>query len=1290
MIDRRIMRGEISPFEDPRIVMRDANKQPLTAGAFARLFSERPPETQEKLAYGCLKRDFDPNMVFAWITDEQVLDKVKIWSIGRGVYTPPPESPDPDHLSEGLLNHDDELIKRLSPHLKQVDLARVITLRKYRDADEDTQHALFCGVYRLMGDYLGPRRYYFRESQSPTLISLPELPAEIFSDQIIKDILFESEREAIMPVFNKNKEEGFKYLEELRNQLQDPNYAEFIDALQKHFSEASEFHVPGFKSQIPGNQKDIVDEEVKYSPFPLFHQQEYAYRFVNKKLGNSDLLIGATRTMKSGGAQLALRAAGSKSAVVICPSGINKLNWERELQEKLVQPANIITIESTAQLRRLAEGNFSTNPDYTIIGYQLLSRLNTQESVELFQKLKAKLGWDGLIADEVHLAKEADAECSQQLYILSRTLPKEAPRIAMTATGIVNTVEDLDSPVRVLLPYDYPQSGDFTRSARNDPHLVAALLHGKQLLTRWSKESTIGHLLPPIEYQEIAVPLSPFHQKLYEFVYMDDTIENQVKRGMLRQVSLEPLLIRRHYRPERIELAIQEQEKRLDSRQDDRNRAITQERIIALQERLHTVLDLSSVDQVHADIREAHEKYLNWIATKDPAAKFDEDFLTMFGYERLALWTFFNLSKGMDELVQKSQDAALMSDWKGKDEIFSSKYFLLKRDIDEDLAAGKKVIVFSGFYQNQVTSGIEDISGDDELAFLSLYDHLRLWYGDDKVLKIDGKVNSEPKSGELADREKVRREWRLNPDKKILLATLRSSRLGIDLSIPPTKANGRITGLSEDFIDLADTYADMDQGEGRGRGPGQLVPVEVKYFKTTNAEYPQTFRYGFIDHGMWEAIEFKRLLSQMVLDGIPLTEDEEKKVQAHMNATKIELFPDTPRGYLFNKFLRKVRGQGLQGNILYMAQKGFEDMTNVDFFSAYYPENDHLTVAGHNARVVSEIIKKHSQNSQIENPKVASIGSGAGILQATMAGPVVNIDMLEEILEISIRRNGYEGGHVVGDASTLPIKPGAFDITDASFMLHWSSNKEIRKEGGDQIKTSERAQILEELNRITSQDGLVVITVPPSHLTKSQFLKWQQVLEEYFGFQLRKDIPSGLITATDFKREQIAWIFNLVKVADPKKQGYEVSDLAFDFEKVSEIVNKTRNGVDGQTISQSVPHTEFEIEDPEDGNVHKIQYQHPSEDKKIEDLILSPQSMALPYDLDILSNQGEQEFGLFRRLTREARNSFSLDTKDAESLAFAALSQWSQSGSQKHHLYRIWSELKIIMNQIQKGGKNVR
>ncbi len=627
-------------------------------------------------------------------------------------------------------------------------------------------------------------------------------------------------------------------------------------------------------------------------------------------------------------------------------------------------------------------------------------------------------------------------------------------------------------------------------------------------------------------------------------------------------------------------------------------------------------------------------------------------------------------------------------------EILSSKYGRLFEDLDQYAADDdKKVVIVSGFYQTDVTSEQEP-DRKDQFAFLSLYEQLHQHYTPaKKFLKIDGTVSLAPKNGQLAEREQIRREFRTNPN-AWLLTTNRASRLGIDLSIPDTPANKNIKELVIIHLDHADTYADEDQFLGRFLGVGQKVPVRRYYYTATRQEYPDAVRYGMIDHGITEALRYKMLLSQMMLDGIPLTPKQEEFVKSNLSHIKVSSQPVTPSRFLYDVFFRLVRGQGYEQNMrLFSSLSNFEGLTYAEFFQAYYPYHDELTIAGHNARAVSEVVRRFQTDRKITRPLIASIGCGAGIFQYSLGQRVTNVDMSPEMLKVARGRQVIEGEFLEGNAANLPIPSESQHITEAGLMIHWSNHKEkqyLDNRGNERI--TERMKILIELFRVTTTGGLISITVPHTHLNPASFSRWLQALETHFGGRPIPTLPSGLISATDFRTEPISWIFNLEKIGDPNLADFDPTSLALDFEPLTDIIDTKdrRNGGEiNLEVRPPIPHQEFRIDAPGTTKSQHLRYNLPDLKTIIEKGLLPERKKSIA---EVLADEvGIDEPGMVWRLRHFARQSWQsrmpfITDQEVEEQILTAFETWSVSKRPKHSSEVIWDDLQSILNMLM-GAK---
>ncbi|MBI3366498.1 methyltransferase domain-containing protein, partial [Candidatus Roizmanbacteria bacterium] len=764
-----------------------------------------------------------------------------------------------------------------------------------------------------------------------------------------------------------------------------------------------------------------------------------------------------------------------------------------------------------------------------------------------------------------------------------------------------------------------------------------------------------------------------FHQAIYEYVYLDNTAEGIVKRGMLRQAALDPALMKKNYNPDQIRKQIDQLQKKGEKLIDDQAKSINKRRLEALQERLKKVSELIIPSEALKDIEDSYATFTQWITKQNPDEVFNEDFLIKMGHRQLVIWAFFNFRGGINYLINESQNTNLKKAWHSK-EIFSSKYAKLKEILDQLLSSNKqKILIFSGFYMTHVTSGLENLEGSKHLGITSLFDYLRKWYGDDTIIRIDGSVSLNGKNGQASPRELARLTFRFNPRVKIILSTQRSSRLGIDLTVPSTKDNEAIDRVYQIHLDRPDTYADVVQTRGRSRRPGQKKPLTIISLHLVNGEYPRTKRYGLFDSGIEEDLEYKKLIGQQMLDGVPLTEAEERFMEEHTADIRINVYPMTPRTYLYRRFFQEVRGKGLQKNKEYMGRIGYEGMTNAEFFAAYYPQYDMTGVSGHNIRVIASIIDQFREQNSESQLEICDVGSGSGALQVTLGQPITNIDILSELLQVASERFLGRGKYLHNEASNLELPSDSTDITNASFMIHWTANKAISVVQGVGY-TSERAQVLQELNRIAKPGGLVTITVPASYLTETQFLNWKETLEKNFGFKLHGQFPSGLVKAVDYKAEPISWMFNLVKVAKPNvNKNFLLHNLDFQFEQEVTIIerDKKRKKGKGESVSldQPVPHSQFEVWQPDKKTYQKLTYE----------------KLAGPDD--IIAKLGLEEYGFYRYLIKEAKKRLGNRSNNIEELARRVLETWMRNGKEKNNPQKIRSELMDILEEILEGGE---
>ncbi|HYV17048.1 MAG TPA: DEAD/DEAH box helicase [Conexibacter sp.] len=127
----------------------------------------------------------------------------------------------------------------------------------------------------------------------------------------------------------------------------------------------------------------------------------------------------------------ALEADDAFPAVVVCPASL-KLNWEREAARWLPH-RSVAVIEGRAAVPRAAE--------IAILNYEVVA--NHRELLAL-RRPRA------LVLDESHYCKNPQAKRTRAVRRLAEALPRDALRLALTGTPVLNHAEELISQLRVL------------------------------------------------------------------------------------------------------------------------------------------------------------------------------------------------------------------------------------------------------------------------------------------------------------------------------------------------------------------------------------------------------------------------------------------------------------------------------------------------------------------------------------------------------------------------------------------------------------------------------------------------------------------------------------------------------------------------------------------------------------------------------------------------------------------------------------------------------------------------
>jgi SWI/SNF-related matrix-associated actin-dependent regulator of chromatin subfamily A-like protein 1 len=199
----------------------------------------------------------------------------------------------------------------------------------------------------------------------------------------------------------------------------------------------------------------------------------------------------------------ALEADGAFPAVVVCPASL-KLNWERETARWL--PHRSVAV---------VEGRVAVPPraEILILNYELIA---TQREALALRRPRA------LVLDESHYVKNPQAKRTRAARRLAESLPRDALRLALTGTPVLNHADELISQLRVLGRLeDFGSGARFKQQFRGS--LTEERLHW-HLRRRCFVRRRKAEVLPQLpDKRQVVVPVALDNQREYRLAE-DDVI----------------------------------------------------------------------------------------------------------------------------------------------------------------------------------------------------------------------------------------------------------------------------------------------------------------------------------------------------------------------------------------------------------------------------------------------------------------------------------------------------------------------------------------------------------------------------------------------------------------------------------------------------------------------------------------------------------------------------------------------------------------------------------------------
>lgn len=422
----------------------------------------------------------------------------------------------------------------------------------------------------------------------------------------------------------------------------------------------------------------------------------------------------------------------------------------------------------------------------------------------------------------------------------------------------------------------------------------------------------------------------------------------------------------------------------------------------------------------------------------------------------------------------------------------SSKLAWLKPFVEERIADGK-IVIGTGLYADGITRADDP---DGETAFLGRL--LAEWFGEDRLIIIDGEVSTVARKGRRSPRSELIRRWRTDPQVRILLVSMQACPDSVNLTIP------KLPGVSKLWITaLSFGWKPWKQFLFRFIREGQGVPVE----------YRVPILRGTIDEALLRLNREKWRVQRLFRAMAALT-DSEWQLLRQSGLKQLGRLLRTSSDHVA-QITSMMRGRGEE-----RCKKAYDarddGRSNAEIFAEHFLKAQESSGSGHISRFLSKEVDELASHGLITDEARRCFDAGCGpCTMARRRGKAwAGIDMNPHMLAV-VRDTAPNlvTNSSVGHLSQLPTEwTDRFELVVCSLVLHFSSLEPVKHQ------EPERLRILRELVRVTNPYGLLWLTWNHGYQTDQTFLSWEEGFRRE-GFAVVREL-SGLVRATEAPSRQ--------------------------------------------------------------------------------------------------------------------------------------------------------------------------
>jgi SAM-dependent methyltransferase len=796
-------------------------------------------------------------------------------------------------------------------------------------------------------------------------------PDRFLKDKTLAKLCLDAAEERILPDFSEGSE---KALAKLRTELEktpEGPISYVLEYLVRTYSEVDQLKIAGSVDKIQDSESGELLE------FPSVHQKVGIKKILDQKrvLIADEMGVGKTAQAILGFVELRNREPqANHKAIVICPAGVLE-HWKEELQAYLT-PEMLGSLKSVAiqSHNKKAALESASEADIVFISYDMLIRSGSEDDGEKIAEKLTSMGFNYLVLDEVHRAKNPSYTTKASLAISTYLQGKKKMSIVcnpgnvedwseelMRYASTISKTLDISIGKDIIITSEAPEPGDdLAIYNENDFDEYAAC-----------QRSALVHKLVHTGGAEYVVLLSgtPMPNRISDIGNMASILEPENfpdARTFNERAVSDPSMIR--------QLFIRRMVRR----------------------RVHEVMKLPPLDTQKLEIvmGELQQQAYQLIQEN----RFNLSVAEKLVWQRMAAINpryLCQMIAARMELATDEEKLALKELWSVARKARSAKFEEILRIMKE--AQGKKTVIFSSVLREGIISemtGLLEKSGVE-------------------TVYIDGTVATGKDGGE---REKARKAFLSDEGPDALVAMLKTMNEGISL----TKASTAV------FLDYPYNDAESMQGVARLWRRGQKNPVNAIFLCAS----------GTIDENAELLIREKARIARLLIDGIPPT-DEERALFDNNFSLRQGPFADalkTPRQIL-GEHIGRMAGKGAKANVEYLSAEGGK---NARAITDLYLFRHEKSFSGNTARALSILIDSLEETDGRKFEKIADIGSGPGIVSRSSGRSSTCVDINPFALARAKADLGDLVETHEASMDALPLQDQSHDIAVLSLSLHQS------------------------------------------------------------------------------------------------------------------------------------------------------------------------------------------------------------------------------------------------------------